>query len=139
MSYTPPQSFISLPRSFSQSLFYISLCQPMFKISVNRYMPYFSSLFKFHLWVFLHLLYFKIHKWLSLFIHVKRYYTSLNHAWSQLNSNEFETSLYREHFIEVCYIYLLSFWYIWLHNPLTFKISLVILFTVCHTIYVMLG
>ena len=100
-------------------------------------MPYFSSLFKFHVQVFC-IYYFKIHKWHSLFIHVKRYYTFLklkSESWSQLNFNEFETSLY----IRTLYIYLLSFWYIWLHNSLTFKVSSAILFGVCRTINVMFG
>ena len=101
-------------------------------------MPYFSSIFmKFHIQVF-GIYYFRIHKWHSLLTHVKSYYTFLklkSESWSQLNFNEFETSLY----IRTLYIYLLSFWYIWLHNSLTFKVSSAILFAVCHTIYVMFG
>ena len=35
--YASPESLILLPWFFSQSLFYISECQLMIKISVNRY------------------------------------------------------------------------------------------------------
>ena len=81
-------------------------------------------------------------KWHSLFIHVKRYYTFLkliSESWSHRNFNEFETSLYIRTLYWSMYVYLPSIWYIWLHDPWTFNISLVILFTVCHTTYVMLG
>ena len=75
---------------------FISLCASQWLKSQWIDMPYFSSLFKFHLWVFC-IYHFKIYKWHSLFIHVKRYYTFLklkSELWSQLNFNEFETSLY---------------------------------------------
>ena len=70
-SYASPESLILLPWFFSETLFYISVWQLMIKTSVNRY-AIFYWFFKFHLFVF-GIYYFKIHKWHSLFILVKRY------------------------------------------------------------------
>ena len=66
------------------------------------------------------LYYLKIHKWHSIFILVKRYYTFWlkSESWSQLNFNEFETSLY----IRTLY------WSIMLY---LFKVFLVHMITTC--------
>ena len=90
------------------------------------------------------LYYFKIHKWHSIFILVKRYYTFWlkSESWSQLNFNEFETSLYIRTLYWSIMLYLLTVFLIHVIticvSPLTTKISLVILLTVGPKIHVML-
>ena len=82
-----------------------------------------NSIFKFFC-----IYYFKIHNWHSLFIHVKRYYTFLKlkpESWSQLNFTGFETSLYmRTLYWSMLHLFAVFLVHNWLHNPLTFKISL---------------
>ena len=140
------------PRTVPRTPRCLALCkdrvwswQLMINASVNSWivMPYINSFLN-SIYVF-GIYYFKIHKWHSLFIFVKRYCTFLQlkyELWSQLNFNKFETSLYIRTLYWSMLLYLFAVFLVHMVtmclNPLTLKMSWVILLTVCHTIYVML-